>query len=88
MSGRFSLHMSNLSWFARSSFAWRVCRHCTSHRAMADKQYATKAPDVEMMSRKGEAIPLGAAVAYCESLPPSVASREADATCTNAVPCR
>lgn len=37
---------------------------------MADKQYATKAPDVEMMSRKGEAIPLGAAVAYCESLPP------------------
>ena len=70
MSGRFSLHMSNLSWFARSSFAWRVCRHCTSHRAMADKQYATKAPDVEMMSRKGEAIPLGAAVAYCESLPP------------------
>ena len=37
---------------------------------MADKQYAAKAPDVEAMSREGEPIPLGAAVAYCESLPP------------------
>ena len=45
---------------------------------MADKQYATKAPDVEMMSRKGEAIPLGAAVASKASRFPRASPAEAD----------